>query len=389
MLKKKQVYLVIGVVMLGAVMRVPITAIPAVLTDIAASLQVPVSSLGFLTSLPLFMFALCSFWAPKWAEKVGLERLLGLVLFAMALASAMRVMGLSFLYAGTVVIGLAIAVINVLLPSFVAAHFPKKISFYTTIYVTIMSLTSALGAIVAVPIVAATSWQTFVLYLSGLVVMASLLWLPNMAYQKKEAVKKDTAPALSLWRNRAAIMFLFFGGLQSLLFYTELTWLPTMALSAGLSKAQAGFLAGLYSFISVPVSLVIPSLVTRFQKEQRAWFMAGVSVLTLIGLGMLPFAPAHFGYWLVVTTLLSLSVSALFPYMMLSFSLKTSSPQVAAELSGMVQSGGYLLASVGPVLLGYSYSMVQSWLPLIVVLFVVTVLMMVTIVLIEKEDVIG
>lgn len=374
--------------MLGAVMRVPITAIPAILTDIAASLQVPVSSLGLLTSLPLFMFALCSFWAPKWAEKIGLERLLGLVLFVMAFASALRVLGLPMLYAGTVVIGIAIAVINVLLPSFVAEHFPKKISLYTTVYVTIMSLTAALGAIVAVPIVEATSWQIFVLYLSVLVGLASLLWLPNMAYQKKES-KQEDRPTVSLWRNRAALMFLFFGGLQCLLFYTELTWLPTIALSAGLSKAEAGFLAGLYSFISVPVSLMIPSLVTRFQKEQRAWFMAGVSVLTLVGLGMMAVAPAQFGYWLVVTTLLSLSVSALFPYMMLSFSLKTSSPQVAAQLSGMVQSGGYLLASVGPVLLGYSYSMVQSWLPLIVVLFVVTILMMGAIVLIEKEDVIG
>ena len=64
------------------------------------------------------------------------------------------------------------------------------------------------------------------------------------------------------------------------------------------------------------------------------------------------FAPANFSLWLVISLMLGLSVSSLFPYMMLSFTLKTSDGQATARLSGMVQSGGSLLASVGPVLLG-------------------------------------
>lgn len=76
--KQRSRFLLLGIMLMGAVMRVPFTAIPAVLTDIAAGLGVEVSDLGILTSLPLLMFALCSSLAPKWANRLGLERLLGL-----------------------------------------------------------------------------------------------------------------------------------------------------------------------------------------------------------------------------------------------------------------------------------------------------------------------
>ena len=42
-----------GIIMLGIVLRTPFTTLPTVLSDIAASLGVDVSSLGLLTSLPL------------------------------------------------------------------------------------------------------------------------------------------------------------------------------------------------------------------------------------------------------------------------------------------------------------------------------------------------
>ena len=59
-MKKHFSFILLGIMMLGVVMRAPFTALPAVLTDIASGLGVEVSSLGILTSIPLIMFALCS-----------------------------------------------------------------------------------------------------------------------------------------------------------------------------------------------------------------------------------------------------------------------------------------------------------------------------------------
>lgn len=374
--------------MMGAVMRVPFTAIPAVLTDIAAGLGVSVSDLGILTSLPLIMFALCSSLAPGWAARLGLEKLLGLALIVMTFGSLVRIVGVPGLYLGTLLIGIAVAIINVLLPSLVSVHFPLKVGLYTTIYITMMGLAGTVGSMVAVPIVEASSWQTFVILLTLFVGLAALIWLPNWRYNHRFEQSSKATKHGSLLKNKAALIFLLFGGLQSLLFYTEMTWLPTIAQSTGLSKAEGGLLAGIFNLISIPVSMVIPSLISRLTNRQRAWFMSGLSLLTVLGLVLMAFAPANFALWMVISLLLGLSVSSLFPYMMLSFTLKTSDGQATARLSGMVQSGGYLLASVGPVLLGYSFPIFGTWQPLIYALLAVTIVMIACIHAIEKHDII-
>lgn len=388
MMKKRthSPYLLLGIIMLGAVMRAPFTAVPAILTDMAAGLGVPVSSLGILTSLPLIMFATCSALAPKWAGKLGIEKLLGLVLLLMAVGSFMRIINVPLLYLGTILVGLAVAVINVLLPSLISANTPHKLGLYTTIYLVTMGLASTLAAMIAVPITAATSWQFFVLLLTILVLVAVLVWLPNLRYNHRFENTESATASSSVWKNKSAWILLFFAGLQCMLFYTELTWLPTIAQSAGLSKSDAGIVAGVFNLISIPISMIIPSVLAKLKNEQRARLMAIISLATLIGLGLMALMPASFAMWNVIATLLGGSCGALFPYMMLTFTLKTSNSQDTARLSGMVQSGGYLLAAVGPLVLGYSDSLFHSWLPLIIVLAIVTILMIWTILQIEKED---
>lgn len=387
-MKKQSPFLIAGIVMLGVVMRAPFTALPSILIDIANSLGVEVSSLGILTSIPLIMFALCSSLAPRLAAKFGMERLMAFVLLVMTFGSGMRVFNLPTLFLGTMLVGATISFINVLLPSIVAANFPKKIGFYTTIYITLMGVAATVASMLAVPIVSASSWQTFIILITAVVLLAFLLWLPNVRNNHRFEVKKQDRQVNSIWRNKTAIAFLIFGGLQSVLFYTEITWLPTISQSVGFSKEEAGLMAGIFNLTAIPMSMIIPSILSRHTKEMRRNIMLGTSSATLLGLALMTFLPNNIILWTLLHVILSFSNAALFPYMMLSFSMKTSSSQATAQLSGMVQTGGYLIAAVGPGLLGYSYPLFNSWLPLIIALALVTVVMMWTIVLIEKEDVI-
>ncbi|HFI0562482.1 TPA: MFS transporter [Streptococcus suis] len=387
-MKKQSPFIVAGIVMLGVVMRAPFTALPAILTDVATGLGVEVSSLGILTSIPLIMFALCSSLAPRLAAKFGMERLMAFVLLIMVLGSGMRVFNLPTLFLGTMLVGATISFINVLLPSIVAANFPKKIGFYTTIYITLMGVAATVASMLAVPIVSASSWQTFIILITAVVLLAFLLWLPNIRNNHRFEVKKQDRQANSIWKNKTAIAFLIFGGLQSVLFYTEITWLPTISQSVGFSKEEAGLMAGIFNLTAIPMSMIIPSILSRHTKEIRRNIMLGTSSATLLGLALMTILPNNFILWTLLHVILSFSNAALFPYMMLSFSMKTSSSQATAQLSGMVQTGGYLIAAVGPGLLGYSYPLFNSWLPLIIALALVTVVMMWTIVLIEKEDII-
>lgn len=387
-MKKQSPFIIAGIVMLGVVMRAPFTALPSILTDIATSLGVEVSSLGILTSIPLIMFALCSSLAPKLAAKFGMEKLMALVLLVMVLGSGMRVFGLPSLFLGTMLVGATIAFINVLLPSLVAANFPKKIGFYTTIYITLMGVAATVAAMIAVPIVTATSWQVFIYLITAIVFLAFLIWLPNVKNNHRFETKNQQQQTGSLWKNKAAIAFLIFGGLQSVLYYTEITWLPTISQSVGFTKAEAGLMAGIFNLTAIPMSMIIPAILSRQTKEMRRNIMLGTSSATLLGLALMTFLPSNFILWSILHIILSFSNAALFPYMMLGFTLKTSSSQATAQLSGMVQTGGYLIAAFGPGLLGYSFPLFGSWMPLILALAVVTLAMMWTIVLIEKEDII-
>ncbi|HFI0105877.1 TPA: MFS transporter [Streptococcus suis] len=387
-MKKQSPFIIAGIVMLGVVMRAPFTALPSILTDIATSLDVEVSSLGILTSIPLIMFALCSSLAPKLAAKFGMEKLMALVLLVMVLGSGIRVFSLPLLFVGTVLVGATIAFINVLLPSLVAANFPKKIGFYTTIYITLMGVAATVAAMIAVPIVTATSWQVFIYLITAIVFLAFLIWLPNVKNNHRFETKNQQQQTGSLWKNKAAIAFLIFGGLQSVLYYTEITWLPTISQSVGFTKAEAGLMAGIFNLTAIPMSMIIPAILSRQTKEMRRNIMLGTSSATLLGLALMTFLPSNFILWSILHVILSFSNAALFPYMMLGFTLKTSNSQATAQLSGMVQTGGYLIAAFGPGLLGYSFPLFGSWMPLILALAVVTLAMMWTIVLIEKEDII-
>lgn len=121
------IFFVPGLILVGAVMRIPFTTIPTVLSYVADSLGISVNSLGVLTSIPLIMFAFCSSLAPRLADKFGLEKLFTMVLVSMFIGSSMRVLNLPSLYIGTMIIGISIAMMNVLFPYFGKPTVPYRI----------------------------------------------------------------------------------------------------------------------------------------------------------------------------------------------------------------------------------------------------------------------
>ncbi|KXT74355.1 hypothetical protein STRDD10_01016 [Streptococcus sp. DD10] len=364
----------------------PFTTLPTVLTPIAQGLHTDVSSLGLLTSLPLLMFALISSFASKLGEKFGLERLFFLVLLVMTVGSAIRVFNLPSLYLGTLLLGGAIAILNVLLPSLIQANKPHRIGTLTTLYVTSMGIATAVSSSLAVPITQGLSWKGLIWILTGICLLALLVWLPNLPYNHRLVHRTATSTTGSFWTNSKVWAIIIFGGLQSLLFYTCLTWLPTMATQAGLSDQESGLLASIFSLISIPFSLFIPNLTTSLAKKYRRLMLSFVSLSGLVGLSMLLFAKDNFHYWLILNLLIGIAVSALFPYLMVTFSMKASSPDKTAQLSGIAQTGGYILAAIGPLLFGYSADLLGSWTPAILVLLLLTVIMTIALFIVDNSD---
>ena len=385
-MKKRSLFFVLGIVLIGTVLRSPFTALPTILGDIAQGLGVEVSSLGILTSLPLLMFALFSAFASRLAQKIGLEHLFTYCLLLLTIGSVIRIFNLPLLYLGTLIVGASIAIFNVLLPSMIQANQPQKISLLTTLYVTAMGISTAIASYLSVPITQASSWKGLILVLSFLCLVTLLVWLPNHRHnhhlesQKEKQVKENILKSKDVWA------IIIFGGLQSLLFYTSMTWLPTIAISAGLSNKDAALLASIFSLISIPFSMTVPSLTTRLSDGHRRIMLTIISIAGMTGIAMLLYPSNNFLYWLVAHLLIGTACSALFPYLMVCFSLKTSSPEKTAQLSGLAQTGGYILAAFGPTLFGYSFDLFQSWIPAVLALLAVDIIMTVSLFMVDRAD---
>ena len=385
-MKKQSLFFVPGIILIGVSLRTPFTVLPIILGDISQGLGVEVSSLGVLTSLPLLMFTLFSLFSTRLAQKIGLEHLFTYSLFFLTIGSLIRLINLPLLYLGTLMVGASIAVINVLLPSLIQANQPKKIGFLTTLYVTSMGVATALASYLAVPITQASSWKGLIILLTLLCLATFLVWLPNHRYNHRLAPQTKQKSQTKVMHNKQVWAVIVFAGFQSLLFYTAMTWLPTMAIHAGLSSHEAGLLTSIFSLISIPFSMTIPSLTTSLSTHNRQLMLTLVSLAGVVGISMLFFPVGNFFYWLVSHLLIGTATSALFPYLMVNFSLKTSAPEKTAQLSGLSQTGGYILAAFGPTLFGYSFDFFHSWVPAVAALLLVDILMTVALFTVDRAD---
>lgn len=385
-MKKQSLFFVPGIILIGVSLRTPFTVLPIILGDISQGLGVEVSSLGVLTSLPLLMFTLFSLFSTRLAQKIGLEHLFTYSLFFLTIGSLIRLINLPLLYLGTLMVGASIAVINVLLPSLIQANQPKKIGFLTTLYVTSMGIATALASYLAVPITQASSWKGLIILLTLLCLATFLVWLPNHRYNHRLAPQTKQKSQTKVMHNKQVWAVIIFAGFQSLLFYTAMTWLPTMAIHAGLSSHEAGLLTSIFSLISIPFSMTIPSLTTSLSTRNRQLMLTLVSIAGVIGISMLFFPINNFIYWLAIHLLIGTATSALFPYLMVNFSLKTSAPEKTAQLSGLSQTGGYILAAFGPTLFGYSFDLFHSWVPSVAALLLIDILMTVALFTVDRAD---
>ncbi|VNQ96400.1 cyanate permease [Streptococcus pneumoniae] len=385
-MKKQSLFFVPGIILIGVSLRTPFTVFPIILGNISQGLEVEVSSLGVLTSLPLLMFTLFSPFSTQLAQKIGLEHLFTYSLFFLTIGSLIRLINLPLLYLGTLMVGASVAVINVLLPSLIQANQPKKIGFLTTLYVTSMGIATALASYLAVPITQASSWKGLILLLTLLCLATFLVWLPNHRYNHRLAPQTKQKSQIKVMRNKQVWAIIIFSGFQSLIFYTVMTWLPTMSIHAGLSSHEAGLLTSILSLISIPFSMTIPSLTTSLSTRNRQLMLTLVSLAGVVGISMLFFPINNFIYWLAIHLLIGTATSALFPYLMVNFSLKTSAPEKTAQLSGLSQTGGYILAAFGPTLFGYSFDLFHSWVPSVAALLLIDILMTVALFTVDRAD---
>jgi CP family cyanate transporter-like MFS transporter len=370
-----------GVLLAAAVVIVAINLRPAVagvgpvLPDLRAGLPLSGTGAAVLTTLPVLCFGLLATTAPRLVRRFGMETVLVGTMVALAAGTAGRVLaGATALFAGTVVLGGAIAVGNVLLPPLVKRDFPDRTGLMMGVYTMAVSGAAAVAAGLAVPLATASGlgWRGALGLWAVPAVVAAVAWLPRLRGRTRPAAAPPSGP--SLLRSPLAWQLTVFFGLQSLSFYAVLAWLPSMYRDFGASPAMAGFLLSLSGLVQIPVSLVLPSLAGRARNQ--AAYAVGATVLIGLGLAGVLLAPMAAPYLWVV--LIGVGQGACFALGLNLFVLRARHVAETARVSAMAQSIGYTLCAFGPLLVGVLHEAVGSWTPPLVLLLSLLVPQVVT-----------
>ncbi|ECN9525519.1 CynX/NimT family MFS transporter [Salmonella enterica subsp. enterica serovar Virchow] len=356
---KQGALLIAGILMIATTLRVTFTGAAPSLETIRSDYGLSTAQTGLLTTLPLLAFALVSPLAAGIARRFGMERSLFAAMLLICAGIALRSLpSAALLFAGTAIIGCGIALGNVLLPGLIKRDFSQHVARLTGAYSLTMGAAAALGSALVVPLALhGFGWRGALLMLMLFPLLAFLIWLPQ--WRTTRSANLSSSRALherGIWRSPLAWQVTLFLGLNSLIYYVIIGWLPTILISHGYSEAQAGSLHGLLQLATAAPGLAIPLILHRFN-DQR-WIAALVSLLCAVGAAGLWFVPGQAIIW---TLLFGFGSGATMILGLTFIGLRASSAHQAAALSGMAQSVGYLLAACGPPVMGKLHDASGSW----------------------------
>lgn len=345
----------LSLVLIAFNLRPVFSSASALLPELRSGLGLSPLGASLLTTLPVVCLGAFSPLAPKLAQRIGTERtLLGVVLL-LALGTAMR--GLSsipLLFLGTALAGACIAVGNVLLPGLVKRDFPDKAALMTGCYTMALCAGAASAAGLTLPIehLLGGSLDGALAVWALPAVIVALLWMPQVIGARSQ-VKRTGFRVEGLWRDRLAWHVTLFMGLQSALAYCVFGWLVPILRERGLDGVTAGGIVSMSVMVQAGACLVAPHIAVR-GKDQRLINVAlcAVAVVALLGLLFAPLWTVWF--WAVLQ---GIGQGGLIAVAMTVIVLRSPDPHVAAHLSGMAQCVGYLLAAIGPLVVG----MIHGW----------------------------
>ncbi|WOC11876.1 CynX/NimT family MFS transporter [Gordonia sp. MP11Mi] len=357
---------VFAVILLAVNLRLVFGSSSAVLADIRVSYGLGAADAALLTTGPVVCLGLFGPLAPRALRYWSVPTVLAVCLLLVTGGTAVR--GLdswAWLLAGTLIAGVGIAVANVLGPVFVRQYFAHRMGIMTGLFTALVSVSAGIASGATVPLANSVfhSWRAALLIWAVPPALAVIVFLVVAVRHRRTlaasacSTQSSPIPVRSLLRSRVAWSVTGFMGLQSLLAYSLIAWLPSLYRDRDLSAGLSGLILAALSVASVATALAVPVLATRLH-DQRVLAVAVVA-LSVIGLvGILVSGPHLALLWAVV---LGLGQGGQLSFALTAINLRARDSATAANLSTMAQSIGYLIAALGPIVTGLLHSVTGGW----------------------------
>ncbi|MCT1576545.1 MFS transporter [Oceanobacillus kimchii] len=367
--------LILAILFIASTLRSPITSVGPLIPIFRNELEVTNAMIGLINTLPLIAFGIFSSFVPTLSRKLGMEITLLMAMVVLSIGIYIRSIGdISMLLFGTLLLGIAISVGNVLMPGLIKSSFPYRIGLMTGIYSVTMNLFGALASGISVPITSFPSldWRNAMQVwsvISLIAVIILLLRLPMIrSSRKKVFVDVKSQPPTALFKSKIAWAVTFFMGFQSFIPYSLFTWLPDILLAKGFSESDAGWFIAILQMGIIPTTFVAPIIAGKMNDQRIIGCIAGL--LFFSGLFGITFTSSTN---LIIAFLLLTGVGAgtAFSLAMMFFVLRTETVAQSSQLSSMAQSVGYMVAALGPLLLGFISEWTNGWtIPLVILMIV-------------------
>lgn len=389
---------VVGILLAALSLRGPIVAPTPVIRDIEADLGIGASTAGLLTTAPVLMFALLTPIAALVIRRAGAELALLLSLSGVLVGTVIRAFpGFGSMIVGMIVIGAGIAIGNVVVPVIIRRDVPpERVATMTAAYTATLNAGSLLTSLLTAPLASVIGWSWALLVWSALTVGGIALWSVHVSRERRAGVASgerfsgDAAPRTadvavppaietgpmpvvsrhpSFLRRPITWLLLAAFSMQTMLYYSMTTWLPTIAADElGVGQTAAGALASIFQGVAVLGAFVVP-LLARYAPPIVPALVIGGGFLSLT-LGVL-LAPDLLWLWLIGG---AVGHAGGFVAIFSTLVAVARTDGEAAGMSALIQGGGYGIGAIGAPVMGAIHEASGGWeVPLIVAVGVTVV----------------
>lgn len=362
---------VVAMLALAVALRAPIATVPPVVADLQRDLGVSASAVALLTSIPVLCFGLVTPGSSSLLRRLGLRTSGVLCLTGIAAGSLLRSTGsFAAALAGTVLIGAAIAIGNLVIPVLIGRYWAPRAAGLMGSYTATMNVGATAATATTATLALTYGWQlatgVWGVVLGGVGVALWLAFSPREARPVASAAPLGPAPAspappsavVPMWRNLAAWLLAASFACQSMTFYTVTTWLPTaLRDSLDLDAVSAGWGASGFQVAGILGPLLVPLFIRVVRPSNVVLVLVVAAFWAALPLGML-LVPQWWGVWVLCG---GLAQGGYFALVFLLIVRRTRTTDENRRMAAHVQTVGYCVAATGPVIMGWLHERWPSW----------------------------
>lgn len=340
------------------------TSVGPVLPEIRQDFGLSATAGSLLSTLPILMFGLGALLVPRLLHRVSPNKAITISLLALAIGGNLRLLPfIVVLYLGTIIIGLGVAVGNIVPSLITRRDFPTRIGGVMGMVAGAISFSAAVAALITYPLATQLgSWREALAVWAILPLIIFIIWQFYRNPSTKDVPLTTPHNMKALLRNPLAWSLTFYFGFQSINFHSMNTWLPTILREAGTDPVTAGNQLALLVLIGLPTGLFVPPLAARFTSQVGLC----VTFVVIFAVGLVGiYSFAIYGLWPAATWLwvflLGVGLGSSFPLALTLVLLRSGSPETSRDLGSFMQGGGYIISATGPLVMGFLRDVTNSW----------------------------